>query len=232
LDNPDSRLLIAGVSGMGYLYWGPAAIILLMLLLFFEKKAGTTGKLLTKTPLSLLFVTVGIFHAPWPPHGFPAWLLAGLVLCLMGDVLLALPGKTAFRMGLAAFLLGHVGYIAAFGYRTGPGAWWFPSALVVVGLAVVVVVRLWPFLGALRAPVLLYVAAISLMVIAAAAVLREDRAGGPQPIMVFVGAVLFYVSDLFVARDRFVARSVANRVFGLPLYYAGQFLLAHTAGMV
>jgi hypothetical protein len=40
------------------------------------------------------------------------------------------------------------------------------------------------------------------------------------------GAVLFFVSDLFVARNRFVAPGLANRLLGLPAYYGGQVLIA------
>jgi uncharacterized membrane protein YhhN len=45
-------------------------------------------------------------------------------------------------------------------------------------------------------------------------------------IMVVGGALLFYISDLFVARDRFIKKEFLNRLIGLPLYYAGQFILA------
>jgi uncharacterized membrane protein YhhN len=41
-----------------------------------------------------------------------------------------------------------------------------------------------------------------------------------------VGASLFYLSDLFVARNRFVKKEYVNRLVGLPLYYTGQYLLA------
>ena len=41
-----------------------------------------------------------------------------------------------------------------------------------------------------------------------------------------VGAVLFALSDVAVARDRFVKASWWNRACGLPLYYAAQFVLA------
>jgi uncharacterized membrane protein YhhN len=41
-----------------------------------------------------------------------------------------------------------------------------------------------------------------------------------------IGAVLFAASDLTVARERFVHRSAWNRVVGLPMYYAGQLLIA------
>jgi uncharacterized membrane protein YhhN len=48
-------------------------------------------------------------------------------------------------------------------------------------------------------------------------------AAGPQ---LLIGAVMFAVSDIFVARDRFVSPSVANRLWGLPLYYAAQLIFA------
>ena len=51
-----------------------------------------------------------------------------------------------------------------------------------------------------------------------------------QPTAIWLGAGLFLVSDLFVARQRFVAPGFVNRLFGLPLYYVGQLLLASTAG--
>jgi hypothetical protein len=44
------------------------------------------------------------------------------------------------------------------------------------------------------------------------------------------GALLFYLSDLLVARDRFVRPGIVNRVVGLPLYYAAQLLLASAVG--
>ena len=45
---------------------------------------------------------------------------------------------------------------------------------------------------------------------------------------IFLGAAMFYVSDLSVARDKFVAPGLVNRLWGLPLYYAAQFVLAWT----
>ena len=48
---------------------------------------------------------------------------------------------------------------------------------------------------------------------------------------IFAGALLFYLSDLSVARDRFVAPGFANGLVGLPLYYAAQLVLASTVGV-
>ena len=45
------------------------------------------------------------------------------------------------------------------------------------------------------------------------------------------GAVLFAVSDISVARDRFVSPGYVNRLWGLPLYYLAQIVLVSTLGL-
>jgi hypothetical protein len=47
-----------------------------------------------------------------------------------------------------------------------------------------------------------------------------------------IGATCFMSSDVAVARDRFVTPGVANRVWGLPLYYGAQLLLAWTVTLI
>ena len=47
--------------------------------------------------------------------------------------------------------------------------------------------------------------------------------------IILIGAIAFYLSDLSVARDRFVTPAFYNRLWGLPLYYAAQFVLAATS---
>lgn len=78
---------------------------------------------------------------------------------------------------------------------------------------------------AMVGPVAAYVVVISVMVIAALATAGFDLDG-----RIVAGAGLFYMSDLFVARQRFVAPGFVNRLVGLPLYYAGQILLALSSG--
>jgi hypothetical protein len=41
-----------------------------------------------------------------------------------------------------------------------------------------------------------------------------------------VGILLMGLSDIAVLRDRFIAPGIANKLVGLPMYYAGQLLLA------
>lgn len=191
-------------------------------LLVAERHDHAVLRAVAKTSASLIFVAIAALRfAPGDTYG--AWVLAALLLCLVGDVLLL--AERAFTAGLVAFLLGHVGYVVAFSCVVSPASWRFLWVAPVAAASVLATGWLWPHLGRMRGPVLAYVTVISVMVWGALAV---TAAGGDRRIA--VGAVLFYLSDLAVARNRFVRRTFLNRAWGLPVYYAGQLLLALTVG--
>ncbi len=149
-----------------------------------------------------------------------AWgiVLVGLVLSFAGDAFLLSRARPAFLAGLVAFLLAHVAYAAAFAQVSRPSV---VAAFLVLAVTGAVLRALWPALGGMRWPVVAYCCAIAAMLWLALGVDRGE---------VRAGALLFYLSDLAVARDRFLRPGLANRVVGLPLYYAGQLLLAVAAG--
>ena len=207
------------------------AAILLSVLLFFEKKEHQKRKLLTKTGLSCLFV----FTAMVQPHPFPGYfylLIIGLLFCLGGDVFLALPQEKMFLLGLVSFLLGHVFYILSFFYVGDVSLLTWVGAG--IGSLVSGAVFLWlrPHLGSMLIPVIAYMIVITMMVVGAWTVVGDESLDLSGRLLVFFGAVSFYFSDLFVARDRFVKTEFANRLIGLPMYYIGQFLLAFSVGIV
>ncbi len=206
-------------------------LFLLIGLLYTEWKGGTGLKLAFKTPLSALFVLTGLTQ-PQILAGYGLWIVIGLILCLCGDICLALERDSAFKAGLAAFLLGHVAYVVAFAQLTSLRSFIAWPGLVVVAVSAVVFVWLRPRLGRMLVPVSAYMAVITLMVIGAWAVFAAPGSSPLGTRLLFGGAVLFYLSDLFVARNRFVSEGWINRLFGLPLYYLGQFLLAFSIGQV
>ena len=55
------------------------------------------------------------------------WVLAGLVLSLLGDVALLWPAE-GFLPGLVSFLLAHLAYLRAFTRVARVAAWWPPFA--------------------------------------------------------------------------------------------------------
>ena len=152
-------------------------------------------------------------------------ILGALAFCAIGDVLLLSRATPAFLGGLVSFLVGHVALAVAFttlGLQRG----WLPAALFVLGaIGARVIYWLLPHVEKkMKLPVLAYCAAISAMV-----ALAFGAFGHGARWLVPAGAVLFYLSDLSVARDRFVKPAFVNRLWGLPLYYASTVLIAWSA---
>lgn len=159
-------------------------------------------------------------------NGYGRAVLAALVLSWIGDVLLMSPRSALFLAGLGAFLIAHAGFGAAFLLRGQALGW---TAVALAGLAVhAVIVSRWlrPHLPPeMRAPVHAYIVVITGMLALAAGTVA---AGSPG--IILAGGLAFYLSDLSVARDRFVRESFANKLWGLPLYYAAQLCLAASVG--
>ncbi len=202
-----------------------AGAVLLVGLLIAEKKESLKGKLMTKPLASLGFIMLAMVQShPVPTYYY--WILAGLVFCLGGDVFLALPQKPMFLVGLISFLLGHVLYVFGFLALVSISAWIQVETLIIICISTAVFIWLKPHLGSMLVPVVVYVTVISLMLIGALAVFNSSTIAPGGRNLVMVGAVLFYLSDLSVARNRFVKKEYVNRLVGLPLYYTGQYLLA------
>lgn len=205
------------------LAWSALTLLALIPLLAAEAGDRPLLRWLAKPVASAGFVGLGLSVASGPVGTAVG---VALLLCMAGDLLLIPKGRAFFLAGLVAFLLGHVGYLVSFALQ---GLQLPATALAALGLAVIAapVLRwLWPHVpGPMRAPVLAYVTVISAMV---AASIGAYAAGAS--LLLPVGAVAFYLSDLFVARNRFVQPGPLNRLIGLPLYYGAQLLLASTAG--
>ncbi len=205
----------------------PIAITLVALaaLLFSEWRGSRTGVWLAKPLASTGFLLTAL-AAGALSSAYGRAVLVALALAWLGDVLL-IPkeSRTAFLAGLASFLLGHAAFAVAFVLRgIDPEA--SAIAAVLVAVPSLAILRwLWPWVPErVQLPVAAYVAVISVMLVCALGVadFRNQTA-------IAVGALAFYASDFAVARQRFVAESLINKLWGLPLYYAAQLLLASTA---
>ena len=208
------------------------ALLLLALLLYAEKRESIPWKLSSKPLLSALFILTACLQ-PWTTPSFAGWMLAGLVLSWVGDLfLIFFNSRKLFLAGLVSFLLGHVCYAACF-YTYGFLNGWVAAGLAVL-LAVGAVIFLWlrPHLGDMTAPVIGYIVVISAMVGGALAVFINPEWAVDGRNAVLAGAVMFYISDIMVARDQFVINAYVNRIVGLPLYYAAQFLFASAISLL
>ncbi|MBI4515168.1 MAG: lysoplasmalogenase [Deltaproteobacteria bacterium] len=143
--------------------------------------------------------------------GPSGWLIAALVLSLLGDVYLMLPGD-CFKAGLSAFLLAHVAYIADFEISPAARIGWL---IVVAVLSAPLTLRITRAVAqpSLRAAVVLYIAVIALMVASAFA------SGRP---LAALGALLFFASDGIIAWNRFVHPLAWAQPTIMVTYHLGQ----------
>jgi uncharacterized membrane protein YhhN len=149
-----------------------------------------------------------------------SWFVAALILCLVGDVFLMLPGDR-FIAGLGSFLLAQLTFAAEFAVDAGTTGAYALGAAVVLALGALLAVR---FVGALRrsgrsalvVPVIAYLVAIGAM--AASAV-------GSGNGWAIAGALCFFASDALIAETRFVGERPHARVVIMITYHAALALL-------
>lgn len=200
-------------------------LVSLVALLVVRRQQNERWVWLFKPLSSAMFVLVGLLAHTTTDYA--TWIVIGLILGALGDLLLIPSDKPSwFIAGLVSFLLGHIAYVVAFGNLLDINKVNFFIIVPLGFFASIVYTVLLPNFGSLRLPVLAYFIVISLMVFFAVNVgLDNDYATAFRQLVV-LGAIAFYFSDLAVAIDRFVKPRFDNSIWGLPLYYIGQFMLA------
>lgn len=149
-------------------------------------------------------------------------ILTALALSWLGDVFLLSRTTRVFLLGIASFLLSHIVFSIAFATLSLSTPALITGFIVLSCLGMIIIKWLWGYLLSFyRIAVTAYLVAIISMCSFAIAV---STTSGNW--MLATGALAFAASDLSVARDRFIAPSFKNRVWGLPLYYAAQVMLA------
>jgi len=154
--------------------------------------------------------------------------IIAMILSLLGDILLIFPER--FIGGLVAFLLSHVFYI--FSYRQHQGELReqalqgihrirlaFPIVLAGTGLVVV----LYPVLGDLKLPVIVYAVVLVTMVLHA--LFRYGRTNSSSFWMVFWGAILFMLSDSILAINKFLGSVNYAGLWIMITYITAQYLI-------
>ncbi|TXH98162.1 MAG: lysoplasmalogenase [Pseudomonas sp.] len=181
-------------------------------------------------PLPVICMLVWLLQAP--ASAYRRWIIIGLGLSLIGDLLLEWPADL-FIFGLGAFLLAHLAYLLAYLGDTRRLA---PLDLLIATLASggMFLVLSRTGLGPLLLPVALYSLAIGLMLWRALA--RVGVVAGASAWLAAGGAALFVLSDSLIGINRFVAPFEEARYLIMISYWLGQFGIAasvmalHAAG--
>ncbi|MBS4172821.1 lysoplasmalogenase [Bacillus sp. FJAT-49736] len=150
-------------------------------------------------------------------------LLLGLFCCMLGDGLIYW-----FIIGLTAFLIGHLFYIAAFLRKWRYSALRFAAILPLAAYAFIIgrkiiMACIQDGNNALIIPVIIYIIVISFMAWLAI------MTGNPLAIM---GSILFVISDSILSWNKFVNPISYSDVLIMITYYSAQFLIARSIGFL
>jgi uncharacterized membrane protein YhhN len=180
---------------------------------------------------TMLVIAVALLSLLEPEQNltYTLFVTIGLFLSLGGDIALMFQEKKrAFMLGLIFFLFAQIVYIGVFallGRFTGRD--FIPIVLLTTsGIGFYILIR--PRLGRMHVPVIAYMIVISVMVCLAASTLNSPVFQKNQALMIASGAVLFYISDVIFAANRFWKPWKYNRI-SLAFYYCGQLFIALAA---
>lgn len=146
-----------------------------------------------------------------------------LVFSTLGDIFLNTHIENAFVFGLGSFLIAHLIYVGLFVRHfpkpLAPGG----AKLGLIGILILysasMAVWLWPDLGDLSIPVILYLSAITAMGI-------TSILAGFKTWWIAAGAILFIISDSMIALGRFKSPVPYDSYLVWGTYYAGQYFIA------
>lgn len=197
--------------------------------LFQNKQQFLRARYLTKPfliPLIILFYLVS-------GTMISGWLIAALIGGWVGDIMLMMPDpentKKFFKIGLIAFLLGHIFYIISFltfleSFAVIP--WWiFLINVLLILYGILIAKILLPHVGSLKIPIIIYIVIIICMAISASWLLNVDNLLGY--LILTLGTISFVISDTINAYNRFVKPIAYERLVTMSTYALGQFLIIY-----
>lgn len=176
--------------------------------------------------MPVLFVFV--LSASGSPLNMRMPVLIAVFFSWVGDAFLMFTERDPmyFTLGLAGFLLAHISYIVAFRKWRDPGQarpWQWKFSLLVIAYAIGLCIMVYPGLGDMRIPVILYAAVISAMCIAANG--RYGRTNVYSYGFVLAGAVIFVASDSMIAWNTFYQPFALSRLLIMCTYIIAQYLI-------
>ncbi len=162
--------------------------------------------------------------------------LAALFFCWGGDVFLLFQSKNElfFMAGLGAFLIGHLLYIFSYlQFRSedkryellGPQKVRFSLPIILAGTGLVTI--LYPALGGLSIPVMMYACILIIMVLTA--LFRFGRTSKLSFVLIFFGAIMFMISDSVLAMNKFLNPLPLASSWIMATYCLAQYLIVEGA---
>jgi uncharacterized membrane protein YhhN len=133
--------------------------------------------------------------------------------------------KDFFIQGLASFLIAHISYILAISYDLGI-QFRFLSFLISSIFLILLFMRIVPFTGNKKIPVILYGIVINFLIWQS--LNRFQILGDSSSLILLAGVFLFLISDFTLAYNKFVKKIRIGQIIILSTYYTAQVLIAYS----
>jgi uncharacterized membrane protein YhhN len=199
------------------------SLVAVVCYLIADTKEHAKGRILGKMLASTMFLALAILSGA-SQSLFGQVMMAAFLFSWLGDLFLLSREQKWFLAGLVSFLIAHVAFTAAFYQRGIITEGLLLPAMVTILASVLISYWLLPKVNKdMKVPVVIYIAAIIVMVICAFGT-HLHKADSAIPL----AACIFMASDILVARDQFVKEGLTNRRIGAPLYFIAQMIFALT----
>jgi uncharacterized membrane protein YhhN len=157
-------------------------------------------------------------------------LLTALTFSWIGDIILLFSdkGELYFIFGLVAFLISHLVYIALFSKQQNTrtndkkAVFWI-GVLAILGYFAFMIITLFPKLGPLKIPVLVYAVVITTMLFFAFK--GSLKWAIPANNYILIGAIVFVSSDSILAFNKFYAPIANASFYIMATYCLAQYLI-------
>ncbi len=220
------------------MYWHLAPVPLVLFVIWLYTAARTKNDLkrvAVVQPLGTILTIAVCALSLLSPHaaiGFTAYILAGLILSLIGDFLnVDMTNERVVMVGLVIFVFAYLVYpIGMTVYNGFHGADLIVAAALLTVL-VALVAYLWSGLGPMRIPVIIYGTVSCIMVNRAVSTFFGDAFSTVQAILLTAGTFMIFSGDMLFAIASYKKPApppfvVTLNLIGPVLYAGGQLLIA------
>lgn len=176
---------------------------------------------------TVLIILLPMLFGRKAPKTYWTLTVAGLLLCLIGDIFLL--DSNYFVFGLASFLMAHMLFTVSFVALDKFKLYWTPLlVLFIIGLGYYYF--LYPDLESLAIPVFLYFLFIVVMCWQGISLYIWKKTTAHS--MIAIGVLLFLLSDSILALNKFVAPFDWSGILVLSTYWAAVALLANAVVVI
>lgn len=176
-------------------------------------------------PIPIVCLIIGVLQSERLALLVKMVLILALGFSLIGDIVLTLPIQLTLELGIICFLLAHCCYIFLFVKHYQFCLVHLVYIVPILGLSACLFYLLFPNLGSLFIPVLIYFSVLLIMVFTAYQVKGT-------PLFLMIGASSFWLSDSILAYNVFVESKMDLSILVMLTYYLAQlFLVSGLVGL-